>query len=889
MLHGKPWFVPLLLTIPGLLMSARAAEGQVVADCDHSPCTLLGCVPPIPLPALGSGAKDEAREVEFSGQVLDPFGMPVSGAAIVTTAGGRAVSDGEGLFRLTAALAICSQTVRVTAATGSGAATLVGSMETSVPSWLSSVHVGVLAMQGLSNAGCPLSWLPTFGAAPGTSNVPFGFAVYDDGEGPAMYVGGAFTAVVGLPADYIAKWDGSNWTEVGGGTNNSVRALAVFDDGKGSGPALYAGGDFGFAGGVSAVGIAKWDGDNWAPVGGGAGGAVHALAVYDDGSGGGPDLYAGGNFTNYIAKWDGTSWSTPGGGMNGLVYTLAAIKQRPGVPPVRYGSAGPYGLYAGGQFTTAGGILVNYVAKWDGSSWSGLGSGMNNVVLALRAAAIGGEDIALYAGGQFTNAGSYLAKWDGSIWSALGSGTNAPVRALHAFDDGSGSGLELYAGGDFTAAGGMPASHIAKWDGSSWSHLPGDIAEQFGGSTDVRSLGVYDDGRGVGTTLWVGGSFTTVGGLPADRLAVWDGASWSAFGTGANRSVEALCVYDDKQGGGPALYIGGEFKGAGGAPMGHIAKWDGVNWLPVAGGTNATVRALAVYDDPGPAGPELYVGGDFARVGPNNLIATHIAKWNGSSWSPLGGGVSASVLALAVHTETGNQPALYAGGAFTIAGAQPAHHIAKWNGSNWSSLGSGTEGTNGWVYALIEYDEGTATGLDLYAGGDFTTAGGVSALGIARWDGSSWSSVGGPAGAGGSVRDFAVYDEGHGNGPELFAGGFMDSCLKRWNGSSWSVAGGGVNNFVYALTVHDDGCGGGPALYVGGAFTVAGGTGGVAANRIARWDGMNWSPLGNGMHTNVLVLAPHDDGQGGGPALFAGGQFYSDLDSGDSYLAKWGR
>ncbi len=567
--------------------------------------------------------------------------------------------------------------------------------------------------------------------------------------------------------------------------------------------------------------------------------------------------------------------------MNGLVYTLAAIKQRPGVPPVRYGSAGPYGLYAGGQFTTAGGILVNYVAKWDGSSWSGLGSGMNNVVLALRAAAIGGEDIALYAGGQFTNAGSYLAKWDGSIWSALGSGTNAPVRALHAFDDGSGSGLELYAGGDFTAAGGMPASHIAKWDGSSWSHLPGDIAEQFGGSTDVRSLGVYDDGRGVGTTLWVGGSFTTVGGLPADRLAVWDGASWSAFGTGANRSVEALCVYDDKQGGGPALYIGGEFKGAGGAPMRHIAKWEGVNWSAVGGGTNARVRALAVYDDPGQGGPELYAGGDFGRVGvegsPEEVIAIHIAKWNGSSWSPVGGGVSARVFALAVHAETGNQPALYAGGEFNL----PAKHIARWDGSNWSNLGSGTDGV---VRAIIEYDEGTGTGLDLFAGGDFTTAGGDSAVGIARWDGSSWSPVG--SGPDGFVYDLAVYDEDHGSGPELFAGG--DFGLERWNGATatWSIVGGGVNDFVYALTVHDDGCADRPALYVGGAFTIAGD---VAANRIARWDGKSWSPLGSGMHTNVLVLAPHDDGQGGGPALFAGGQFYSDLDSGDSYLAKWGR
>jgi hypothetical protein len=37
-----------------------------------------------------------------------------------------------------------------------------------------------------------------------------------------------------------------------------------------------------------------------------------------------------------------------------------------------------------------------------------------------------------------------------------------------------------------------------------------------------------------------------------------------------------------------------------------------------------------------------------------------------------------------------------------------------------------------------------------------------------------------------------------------------------------------------------------------------------------------------------LTLAVHDDGFGGGPALYAGGTFTTAFDSGDSYLAKWG-
>ena len=57
-------------------------------------------------------------------------------------------------------------------------------------------------------------------------------------------------------------------------------------------------------------------------------------------------------------------------------------------------------LYVGGSFPTAGGSAATNIAKWDGSSWSALGSGMNQSVSAL---AVSGSD--LYAGGDFTTAG----------------------------------------------------------------------------------------------------------------------------------------------------------------------------------------------------------------------------------------------------------------------------------------------------------------------------------------------------------------------------------------------------------------------------------------------------------------------------------------------------
>src|SRR5436190_1600435 len=177
---------------------------------------------------------------------------------------------------------------------------------------------------------------------------------------------------------------------------------------------------------------ASFSDDNWTSMGGipGANASVHAAVV--DGSG---NLYIGGDFTavgdvvaNYIAKWDGTNWSSLGSGMNNSVYALAVS-----------GSD----LYAGGYFTTAGGSIANYIAKWNGSSWSALGSGMNNGVAAL---AVSGSDV--YAGGYFPTAGGSnangVAKWDGSSWTALGSGMNhGGVYALAV------SGSDLYAGGLF--------------------------------------------------------------------------------------------------------------------------------------------------------------------------------------------------------------------------------------------------------------------------------------------------------------------------------------------------------------------------------------------------------------------------------------------------------
>ncbi len=114
-------------------------------------------------------------------------------------------------------------------------------------------------------------------------------------------------------------------------------------------------------------------------------------------------------------------------------------------------------LYAGGGFTTAGEVSADYIAKWDGTSWSALGSGMNDWVSALTCDSAGN----LYAGGWFTTAGGvpadYIAKWNGTSWAALGSGVDDSVWALSVRDNA------LFVGGYFTQAGGKDSRYIALW------------------------------------------------------------------------------------------------------------------------------------------------------------------------------------------------------------------------------------------------------------------------------------------------------------------------------------------------------------------------------------------------------------------------------------------
>jgi hypothetical protein len=168
-----------------------------------------------------------------------------------------------------------------------------------------------------------------------------------------------------------------------------------------------------------------------------------------------------------------------------------------------------------------------------------------------------GTGPALYVGGSFIQAGNVItrsiARWNGTTWSAVGFGMDTGfVEDLLVFDDGTGPAL--YAGGSFHVAGGVPVSGIAKWDGTSWSDLGGGIT--FSGPSYVESLGVFFDELGGGPVLHAGGFFTEIGGVPASYFARWNGSSWAQLGGGVSSGVYCMVEFD--AGSGPALYAGGQ-------------------------------------------------------------------------------------------------------------------------------------------------------------------------------------------------------------------------------------------------------------------------------------------------------------------------------------------
>jgi hypothetical protein len=379
---------------------------------------------------------------------------------------------------------------------------------------------------------------------------------------------------------------------------------------------------------------------------------------------------------------------------------------------------------------------------------------------------------------------------------ALGE-ANGEVKAMLVWDD-DGNGPRppsFFIGGSFSNAGGVPAARVAQWNGVNWNALGTGMS---GG--DVFALTDFDDDAAGPNPerLYAAGSFTSASGVTANRIARWNGTAWEALpGGGLNSQVNTLCVYNG------LLYAGGFFTqaGIGGTPVsaGALASFNGTGWTGRSL-TSTTVNALIVHDDGQGGGNQLYIGGSFSGA-PGIANSGRIVRFNGTAFSTVGGGISGSVNgsagprvnALAIHNGQ-----LYAGGAFATAGAATGlGSVARWDGVNWNDVGGGvvvSDSTG--VKCMASYGAGGQSAR-LHVGGNFTavgTGGAVAATRIASFDGSAWSALGtGLNSLGPSVMRVASAGAPDAalqvGGSFISAGGYPASNLGRWNGTKWNTLG----------------------------------------------------------------------------------------------------
>ncbi|MCA8973538.1 MAG: hypothetical protein KDC98_02400, partial [Planctomycetes bacterium] len=512
--------------------------------------------------------------------------------------------------------------------------------------------------------------------------------------------GGYFNVAGGMPASLVARWDGVAWHPFGAGLSMhgsyAVETLAVLSNGD-----LVAGGNVVYSGSTLVNNLARWDGTSWSPIDPNSFslGLIHDVLPLPSGElvavGFGSCIHAVGVDA---AIWNGTAWTPLGPGTSSFLGTnneIFALTQ------LANGD-----LVVAGDFKFAGGVSAWNVARWDGAAWHELSQGTDFPVYALAARANGG----LVAGGSFASIEGVVANGvatsDGVSWSSLGSGMDRDVKAVAEMPNG-----DIIAGGFFNTAGGVNAPGVARWDGTAWHPLGSGL------STSSYQFQVHSCLRHSSGDLIVGGDFQFAGGVPVNGIARWDGASWSALGSGLSvggpfgavaKSLAELPNGD--------VVVGGFFYSVGGVAANHVARWDGVAWHALGSGSNYQVSALAVL----PNG-DLVANGYYAVAG-----GTSLARWDGSQWNSMGANTTSPVVKSLLPLPNGD---LLVGGGFIVIGGVSTWHLARWSNGVWSDTGGVYGGyLNSGVNAMALLRNGSVA-----LGGDFTLAGGQPSAFLAQW------------------------------------------------------------------------------------------------------------------------------------------------------------
>lgn len=603
-------------------------------------------------------------------------------------------------------------------------------------------------------------------------------------------------------------------------------------------------------------------------------GTVHAVSRF------GSTVYLGGDFS-YIGPNTGLGASLDA--RNGQAQTKFA-RLDGGNAVYAAVSDGAEGWYIGGKFTRVGtAVRINLVhLKSDGSVDELFSPDPNGSV---RALVYDGDAQRLYVGGSFTRIGTSNQRYLAAINTDTGEVTAwAPALSADTGDHGvhalalSTDGRQLYAGGDFNAVSGdAAAAGFVALDTSDGSIPDKWISANHtvGNGGMVKALALNND------TVFLGGTFTTLGGAARNRLAAVNATTGALqdWNPNANGSVNAFALDADEQ----RLYVGGDFTRIGGVDRNHlalVATNDATvsdSWAP---NPDDTVHALALADRAGANTGELFVGGDFDEIaGEAQRVQAKVSPAGSlvNGWKPLAQGV---VRTMAV-SNTG--AALYVGGLMTSNGGQARNKLASVLAVSGIPTTWAPRVDDGSVRALAV----TAEGSRIYVAGDFTKISSVERKGIARLgtdpsDSTAWQPDGWQPDLGnGKVHTLALATLGaniravaiHPSNTDIIYAGTEKGLYKTLDGGlSWNrLTLGTSSEDVRALLIDPDA----PNTVYAGTFGS-----GVLKTTNA---GETWTAMNEGLtHLQILSLARLPDGS----MLFAGNAGATGVDTGLFTLAK---